>query len=42
MFDTAGLDFRLTDGGKVVCLTHRQPTTAQKHYSSASDTHSGL
>jgi hypothetical protein len=33
------LDNRLTDGGKVVGLTHRPRSTPQKHYFSASGTH---
>jgi hypothetical protein len=32
------LDNRLTDGGKVVSLTHRQRSTPRKHYFSASGT----
>jgi hypothetical protein len=32
------LDNRLTDGGRIVSLTHRQRTTRQKHYFSASGT----
>jgi hypothetical protein len=31
-------DSRLTDGGKVVSLTHRPRSTPQKHYFSASGT----
>jgi hypothetical protein len=34
------LDSRLTDGGKVVSLTHRPRSTLQKHYYSVSGTHS--
>jgi hypothetical protein len=33
------LDTLLTDGGKAVSLTHRQRSTPQKHYFSASGTH---
>jgi hypothetical protein len=33
------LDNRLTDGGKVVSLTHRPRSTPKKHYFSASGTH---
>jgi hypothetical protein len=33
------LDSRVTDGRKVVSLTHRPRSTPQKHYFSASDTH---
>jgi hypothetical protein len=33
------LDNRLTDGGKVLSLTHRPCSTPQEYYSSASDTH---
>jgi hypothetical protein len=33
------LESRLTDGGKVVSLTHRPRSTHQKHYFSLSDTH---
>jgi hypothetical protein len=36
--DRAGLDNRLTDGGKVVRLTHRPRSVLQKHYSSVSGT----
>jgi hypothetical protein len=34
------LDNRLTDGGKVIGLTHRLSSTPQKHYFSAFGTHS--
>jgi hypothetical protein len=30
--DRAGLDNRITDGGKVVSPTHRPHTTPQNHY----------
>jgi hypothetical protein len=41
MLDTAGLDNRLTDGGKAVIPTHRKRSTPQKHYYfSFSDTNS--
>jgi hypothetical protein len=34
-----GLDNRLTEGGKVASPRHRQRSTPQKHYFSASGTH---
>jgi hypothetical protein len=36
---TTGLDNRLTDGGKVVSLTHKPHFTRQKHYFYVSGTH---
>jgi hypothetical protein len=33
------IENRLTDGSKVVSLTHRPPSPPQKHYFSASRTH---
>jgi hypothetical protein len=33
--DRAGLDSRLTDGRKVVNLTHRPRSTPQKHFSAS-------
>jgi hypothetical protein len=33
------IDIGLTDGGKVVSLTHRPRSTLQKHYFSSSGTH---
>jgi hypothetical protein len=37
--DRAGLDSRLTDGGKVLSLTLRTRSSLQKNYLSASSTH---
>jgi hypothetical protein len=37
--DRAGLDYRLTDGGKVIIPTHRPRSTPQKQYFSISGTH---
>jgi hypothetical protein len=34
-----GLDYRFTDGGKVIIPTERPRSTHQKHYSSASGIH---
>jgi hypothetical protein len=37
--DRAGVDSRLTDGGKIVSPTHRPRSTTEKPYFSASDIH---
>jgi hypothetical protein len=37
--DRAGLDSRLTDGGKIVSLTNRPRSIHLKHYFSASGTY---